>query len=95
MGVNTSIYGEQDNWVSFGGTHENLDNSYCYANFGSSTSYDVNSSQTILYVLSMPNSKYIAQITLSTTSADKNSTFLIDDFFEYLIISSNPMSFAT
>ena len=41
MGVNTSIYGEQANWVSFGGTHENLDNSYFYANFGSSTSYDV------------------------------------------------------
>lgn len=41
MGVNTSIYGEQANWVSFGGTHENLDNSYFYANFGSSTSYDI------------------------------------------------------
>ena len=73
MGTNTSIYGEQTDWISMGGAHENLDNSYFFANFGSSTSYNVSTLKAAVdngkFALDTPIDKSISWCGLGVESA--------------------------
>lgn len=76
MGTNTSIYGEQSSWISMGGDHENLDNSYFFANFGSGSSYDVSTLKAAVdngkFALDTPIDKSISWCGLGVESAFSN-----------------------
>ena len=76
MGTNTSIYGEQADWITMGGVHENLNNSYFFANFGSSTSYNVSTLKAAVdngkLTLNTPIDKSISWCGLGRESAFSN-----------------------
>ena len=77
MGTNTSIYGEQSSWIEMGSDHhENLDNVYFYANFGSSTTYDVSTLKAAVdngkFALNTPIDKSISWCGLGRESMFSN-----------------------
>lgn len=79
MGTNTSIYGEQTDWVATGSSgsgHADPNDNYYFANFGSSTSYDVSTLKAAVdngkFALNTPIDKSISWCGLGRESMFSN-----------------------